>query len=171
MTTTTRCLVCALSCTAAIALQATPVPAASGSDAKAAITAAYNKIDAALENRDADGGAALCAPGFVMVRKSGKTHTTAQMKANSAKMFAFAKTIKSHTTVEKMTASGNNATVMVLQHVTITGMDTDTHKLVTIDEHEEDRDQWKLTARGWKIARSVDVSEQATVNGNLIKAD
>lgn len=106
----------------------------------------------------------------VTVKKVQKTK--AQRDASLRGVLSVVKTVNaSRVTVRSVSVKGGTATVVADQYVSLTIADPRDPKakdLVFTDDSTS-RDTWIKTRQGWRIRRSQELSDKATVNGKPIK--
>ena len=146
------------------------IRADAASDAKAAIQAVYNKETAAVNKKDVKGSLAIYAPDYVEIGLSGKKRSLAETKKQMQSLFEGQEKIKLKQTITKVTLAGNQATVLVKQHLemTIVEPQTQTKLISTSDARVEDI--WVKSGKsGWLKKQSKTLSEKATVDGKPVQ--
>ena len=135
-------------------------------EARKAIQAAYDKMNAALARKDVKGAFTVLTPDVEQITLDGRKFDAAQMRQQMTQALAAAKSVKSQTTVQKLTLKGGStAQVLVRSRVAIVLTDPQTNKPITFVGEETSQDTWIKTARGWLGKRSKTLSKKETVNG------
>jgi uncharacterized protein (TIGR02246 family) len=157
---------------AAFVVVVAPPPAARAADAtadaKKAIQAAYNKMNAALERKDVNGAFSVLTPDAEQITLQGQRLSAAQMRQQMTQGLAQARSIRSRTTVQKVTLKGNQALAVVRSQVSFVVTDPQSGRDAKIAADEVSDDTWIKTAQGWRAKRSKTTRQKQTVNGQPV---
>ena len=130
-----------------------------------AISARYAASDAALRKKDAKALLAMITPDFTVKTAAGQTLTAKQLPALLQQEFAAIKEVKNtRWSILEFGVKGNVATVKMTQTLSgvFTGQDQKTH---TLSSTNVSVDTWVRTPSGWKLRKSVELSEKTLVDG------
>ncbi|MGC8667552.1 MAG: nuclear transport factor 2 family protein [Chthonomonadales bacterium] len=133
-----------------------------------ALSARYAASDAALRKKDARVLMGMVTPDFTVKTAAGQTLTAKQLPALLEQEFAAIKEIKdSRWRILDLKVKGNVATVKMTQTLSgvILGQDQKTH---TLSSTNVSVDTWVRTSAGWKLRKSVELSEKTLVDGKPV---
>ena len=148
-----------------------PAHAAQGetpqTQARAAIQANYNAIDAAFEHRELDRAYTFFAPQYVSIDRSGKRTGKTEAREYNANLLKKVKTLKAQTQVTACVLSKGGAEVTTHQTAKITAEARIlfVRKTVHVQTQSHTRDFWVQTPQGWRITESRILSDQSAVDG------
>ena len=129
--------------------------------AKKEIQAQYDKMDAALAKKDVGAYVKVCTPDFVNVDEKGSKFGIAELKVQMKQVLDAAKTFKSTSTITKIKLSGKTAVVHVKQQVAAGLLPPGATQVQNLKITAESDDTWVKSSAGWKVSKSVTVSQKA----------
>ena len=145
--------------------------------ARKAIQATYNRVNAALAKKDLSVARATRTPDYVLITDKGQKRTAAQLRAQEQGILSLAQSITAKSDIQKITLNGNTATVLVNENGALVvqmpqqnygGKPSPGQKNVIRVRHQA-QDSWvKLNGR-WRIKRSRYLTSRVTVNGKPIQ--
>lgn len=162
----TRTILLALGC---LLMFASAVEADQTAEARKAITALYEKEDAAISRKDVIGATAHCTSDYVSISTKGVRSTLTQQRQTIQTAFQALQHPKSTSKIQKFQASGNTYVVTVRSDNSATMVDPQTHGIHNLGGREVDRDTWLKTPKGWRQRRSEALSTTVTMDGKPIK--
>jgi len=164
-----RTSVFAIAAAALLSLLTAPAARAdTPSEARKAIQATYDKMNAAFSRKDVKSAFAYLTPDFEQITFEGQRVGAAPMRQQMTQALAAAKSMRSQTTVQKLTLKGGTAEVLVRSRVIIVLNDPRTNKPLTVAGNETSQDTWIKTSRGWLAKRSKTLSKKETINGRPV---
>jgi hypothetical protein len=148
-------------------LGAAPAGADTAAQARSAIQATYNKMNAAAAKKDAAAIIAVHDPGYTSIDKSGQKQTLSSLKVLLSQIFQVAKSIKATTTIQSCTLKGSTASVATKEHAEIVAAinPQDRTKTSTLVSDGTSQDTWVKTAKGWRLKMQKSTSMTQTVDG------
>jgi ketosteroid isomerase-like protein len=153
-----------------LVLVVTPLAAApdNSADAKKAIVAAYQKMDAAIAKKDAKTVLAYHMTDYYSTDAKGKKTTYAQLEQMAPMLFSMMRSAKQKTTVAKVTSKGDQAVARVSIHAEIVLPDPqDAQKTAKLVADETSDETWVKKGGEWKLSRSKRIKSRQTVNGKV----
>lgn len=133
-----------------------------------ALSERYAASDAALRKKDAGALMGMVTKDFTVKTAAGQILTAKQLPALLQQEFAAIKEIKdSRWRILDLKVKGSTATVKMTQTLTgvIVGQDQKTH---TLSSTNVSLDTWVRTSAGWKLRKSVELSEKTLLDGKPI---
>ncbi len=134
-------------------------------EARKAIRAQYQRINAAIEKQDVDAIARLLTPDFRLTG-GGDTVNRAEYKTMVKQGFQTVYDMKASTAIESFTLQGNQAIVVTRQIQSGKARVTNAPQNRAVTVVMKLRDTWAKTPQGWLLRRSEGLSSQSTVDGN-----
>jgi ketosteroid isomerase-like protein len=144
---------------------ASPAYADPIADARKAIQTAYDRMSAAVVNRDINGILAYYTTDYESIQRNGTQDGPAESRHQIQIMFNMMKSIKVSQAVQNVTLKGNTAQVLEKTHLEGITSDAQTkkpHKF--IGDYVSD-DIWVKGPKGWLMKRSKSLYEHATLDG------
>ena len=159
----------ALILTAVFAAAAGPALAAETPAAvQKTLQADYDARDQAVARRDITATLAHYAPNFVAVSRIGQTHGLAEERADFLATFALpARPGVTHSTIQKLTLAkaGTEADVSLHRLGSLSVTNSQTHVSQTVVLNGTYQDVWVKHAGAWQLARELEISVAASLNG------
>ena len=136
-------------------------------EAKRSIQAAYDKSNAALNDKDVDAVFASCAPDFVVIDLDGHQENLDTERQAVGQMFQVAQSLENTTEVQSVTLQGGGAVVSIREHQVLQMTNPTTQEQVVVTSNNICRDYWAHTTLGWQEKRTRVVASHHDVQGNV----
>lgn len=120
----------------------------------------YRRMDTALGKADAAGVLSITTPDFVTITEQGQKVSRSGTRALLIEMFNTMSALKCATQVQKLTLSGNTASVQVIARFSYQAFDAEKQKFVPQTLLCNYADTWVKRAGGWRQSRSRFVSSR-----------
>jgi ketosteroid isomerase-like protein len=127
--------------------------------AKKEIQAQYDKMDAALAKKDVGAYVKVCTPDFVNVDEKGSKSSLSELKVQMKQVLDAAKTFKSTSAITKIKLS----VVHVKQQVAASLLPPGATQVQNLKIAAESDDTWVKSSAGWKVSKSVTISQKADI--------
>jgi ketosteroid isomerase-like protein len=147
---------------ALVLLAACATPALAGDEARvrAELEQAYKRNEAAMLAKDLAAVMALRTEDFHSVTPDGLTHDRAAMEGYSRNFLAGVQSwISLSEEIESLTLDGDEAAAIVRQHAVRMHLRND-GKVHHVETWVTQRETWRRTAQGWKLARVDQIRDQ-----------
>ena len=160
-------------CTASLLWPAVPATAGPGA-AKAAvpparreIQAIYNKIDAAIDQKDVDTAFDYDADDCKYYDKKGRLLEEGSRRQEVVDMLDQVDTVKEITVITSFTGSDTEATVTAKTHVVLIASNNANGRAIKIAFDDISRDYWVKSDDGWKRKRSREIKNKVALHKNF----
>jgi ketosteroid isomerase-like protein len=139
-------------------------------EAREAIQRAYNRMDAALDNKDLDTHFSFYARDYIEMSTKGEQKSLGEARRETSRIFADPnfKHIKAITTIEKFTLDGDTATVFTKSMSTAIGVNPQTRAQSTIVSTARGRDTWVKRNGRWLATQHNGLGAEVTVDGRPV---
>ncbi len=150
-----------------LALPAASKPAAPVPSARREIQAIYNRVNAAVMQKDVDGAYDFDSDDYTVIDTKGHVHESSEWRQEFEQALEEVDSIKAVSVIQSFTGTGDEATVTVKEHMVARIANNANGRAVKITVGDVARDHWVKTADGWRRTRTRILSGKGAFQKNF----